>query len=258
MYDPRFAPAYPDRRLEQHATAHDYRRLRERLGLTHAVIVQPAAYGTDNRVTVDAIAALGAATTRGIAVLHPDASDALLDELHGGGIRGLRFSIHDPRTAAVSIDMLAPLARRIARLGWHVQLHMLAGQLVEHAATIDALQVPMVIDHMARLPQPSPASHAAFALGARWLAEGRAWVKLSGPYLDTRVGGPDYADATAIAREFVQRAPDRCVWGSDWPHPTERDKPDDARLLGLLAEWIPDEGVRRAVLADNPRRLYGF
>lgn len=260
IYDPRFPMAWPQLRGTPEASVAEYRRLQERIGTMRAVVVQPAAYGTDNAVTVDAVRQLGTANARGIAVLHPTATDAELEALHAGGIRGLRFSMHDPNTAVTSADMIEPLARRIAPLGWHAQIHMRADQIVEHAAILDRLPCPMVFDHMARLPQPDAIRHPAFAFVTGLMEAGRAWVKLSGPYLDTRVGSPRYADSTKVAREFVQRVPARLVWGSDWPHPTKKagEKPDDAAVLDKLDEWAPSPAVRDRILVDNPARLYRF
>jgi predicted TIM-barrel fold metal-dependent hydrolase len=116
----------------------------------------------------------------------------------------------------------------------------------------------MVFDHMGRLPQPVGLDHPAFAIIRRLIDKGRTWVKLSGAYLDTKVGPPTYADATAVARAFAAAAPERMVWGSDWPHPTEKDKPDDAALFDLLADWVPDAATRQRVLVSNPQTLYGF
>src|SRR4051812_43553250 len=123
IYDPRFPMAWPKLRPVDQASVAEYRLLQQRIGTQRAVVVQPAVYGTDNRVTLDAVAALGAANARGIAVLHPGVTDATLDALHEGGIRGIRFSLHDPATAVTSADMIAPLAARVAERGWHVQLH---------------------------------------------------------------------------------------------------------------------------------------
>lgn len=259
IYDPRLPMAWPQLRAAERASSAEYRLLQQRLGTTRAVVVQPAAYGTDNRVTLEAVAALGARSTRGIAVVHPGVSDAELQALHDGGIRGVRFSMHDPKTAITSPDMLAALGPRIAERGWHAQLHVRGEQVVELAELIGSLPCALVFDHMGRLPQPEGVHHAAFGLIARWVEAGRAWVKLSGAYLDTRIGSPRYPDATLVAREWVRIAPERCVWGSDWPHPTERDtKPDDAILLDLLQEWARDETTRRRILLDNPEKLYGF
>ena len=259
IYDPGFPMAFPHSRATANATAADYRRLQQRLGTRRAIVVQPAAYGTDNRVTVAAIEQLGRESARGIAVLHPGVSDAELRALDAAGIRGLRFTQHDPKTAVTTPEMIEPLAHRIHALGWHTQLHMRGEQLLELAGVVERLPGTLVIDHMGRAPQPEGIAHASFALVRRLLDTGRAWVKLSGPYLDTKVGAPGYADASAVARELLRIAPDRVVWGSDWPHPTERDaKPDDAVLFDLLREWCGDEAAFSRVLVQNPAALYGF
>ncbi len=258
IYDARF-PAAPGHSVMPQATVAEYRRLQARNGTTRAVVVQPRTSGTDNAVTVDAVAQLGIANARGVAVLHPTASDALLRELDAGGIRGLRISVHEPRLGVCTVDMIEPLAKRIEPLGWHVQLHMTADQLAENAALIGRLPCRIVIDHRARLPAGVGSGHPAFALVRRLLEAGRAWVKLSGPYLDSRTGGPAWADVAEGARALAAAAPERMLWGSDWPHPTEKDaKPDDAALLDVLADWVTDAATRRRILVDNPCDIYGF
>jgi predicted TIM-barrel fold metal-dependent hydrolase len=257
IYDPRFLAVGGPARLAENATVADYRRLQARTGTTRTVVVTPAAYRTDNRVTLDAIQVLGEDCTRGVAVVHPDVTDAELEAMDEGGVRGVRFTLFDPSTAVTRFDMVEPLAQRVAELGWHVQLHWRADQIVPHAGLLDRLPCTIVFDHMGRLPQPEGAGHAAFGIIARLLERGRTWVKLSGPYLDSK--GPAYADRQAVAAAYVRAAPDRLVWGSDWPHPTEKDtKPDDAILLDLLSDWAGDEVLRRKILVDNPSRLYGF
>jgi predicted TIM-barrel fold metal-dependent hydrolase len=210
-------------------------------------------------VTLAAVEELGHDRARGIAVVHPGVKDGELAALHSGGIRGLRFTQHDAKTAVTTPDMIEPLAQRVAEMGWHVQLHLRGEQLVEMAAMIERLPGTIVLDHMARMPQPEGIHHPAFRVAARLLDSGRGWVKLSGPYLDSKEGSPRYADTTRVARELVKLAPQRVVWGSDWPHPTERDvKPDDAILLDLVQEWAGDEASRKRILVDNPATLYGF
>jgi predicted TIM-barrel fold metal-dependent hydrolase len=237
-------------------TADNYRLLQSRLGTTRTVIIQPAAHKFDNRVTVQGIAALGPERTRGVAVLTPEVTDAELIALHAGGIRGIRFTLFNPKTAQTRFDWVEPLAARVNELGWHVQLHWRADQIVEHVAILDRLRCTIVMDHMARLPVPQAQSHEAFGIVARLLAQGHTWVKLSGPYLDDEA--PDYASRAAVVRAFCRTAPDRLVWGSDWPHPTESTKPDDAHLLDRLGEWVDDTVLRNRILVDNAAALYGF
>ncbi|MGZ5083753.1 MAG: amidohydrolase family protein, partial [Usitatibacter sp.] len=259
IYDPRFKMKWPNLRAVTDASVAEYQLLQKRLGVTRAVVVQPAAYGTDNDVTLDAIARLGPDKARGVAVLHPTVTDTQLVAMNKAGIRGLRFSQHEPRTAVTSPDMIEPLAHRAHRLGWHVQLHLRGDQIVEMAPLIERLPGTVVFDHMARLPQPEGTRHAALGIVKRLIDKGSTWVKLSGPYLDTKIGAPRYADLKAVGRAFLQHAPQRCVWGSDWPHPTEpHTKPDDAVLFDLFQEWALDEATRHKVLVTNPAQLYGF
>jgi D-galactarolactone isomerase len=263
IYDgDRFPPARPgpQSRMQSNATVADYRLLQKRNGTVRTVIVTPAAYVTDNRVTLDGIEQLGAANTRGVAVVHPTVTDAELKTLADGGIRGIRFTVFDPRSAAVSIDMIEPLGKRVADLGWHIQIHMRADQIVENTALLEGLPTPVVFDHLGRLPQPAPLEHAAFGVIRRMIDKGRTWMKLSGAYMDTNSGAPAYADKTAVAQAYIKAAPERVVWGSDWPHPTEKadDKPNDATLFDLLTEWAPDAAQRERILVTNPEALYGF
>jgi predicted TIM-barrel fold metal-dependent hydrolase len=259
IYDRRFAMKWPNLRPVTDASVAEYRLLQQRLGTTRAVVVQPAAYGTDNEVTLDAVAQLGLENARGVAVVHPTVTDTELVAMNKGGIRGLRFTLHEPRTAVTSVEMIEPLAHRAHRLGWHVQLHLRAEQIVHWADIIEKLPGTIVFDHMARLPQPQGPRHPALAIVKRLIDKGSTWVKLSGPYLETQVGPPRYADIKSVARALVEYAPERCVWGSDWPHPTEpHTKPDDAVLFDLVQEWTLDEATRTRILVSNPAALYGF
>ncbi|MCZ2495908.1 amidohydrolase family protein [Xylophilus sp. Kf1] len=255
VYDRRFASIGDPARALAEATAGDYRKLQQRLGTGRAVVVTPTVYGTDNAVTLDAIEQLGRTRTRGVAVLHPEVSDATLHTLDAGGVRGIRFTLFDPTTSVTRFDMVEPLARRITPFGWHVQLHWRADQIVEHAALLARLPCTMVFDHMARLPHPEGATHAAFGIVAGLVDAGRAWVKLSGGYLDP--GRPD--SRAGVVKAWVRHAPQRLVWGSDWPHPTEKTtKPDDAALLDEWAGRVGDAALCRRILVDNAAELYGF
>jgi len=259
IYDPARFPMPPSQRVAPtNATVAEYRLLQRRTGTTRVIIVQPRNYAIDNRVTVDAIKQL-APNARGVAVLHPTVTDAELKALNDSGIRGIRFSLGDPATAAVTPEMIEPLARRVADLGWHLQFNVTGQQIVELADVLRRLPTPMVFDHLAN-PGPSGVDHPSHAIVRGLIDRGRTWVKLSGAYSNSR-GGPPYADATRIAQTFVRAAPERLVWGSDWPHPGVvpiADKPDDALLFDLLAEWAPNEATRNRILVQNPETLYGF
>ena len=135
---------------------------------------------------------------------------------------------------------------------------MRGDQIVENADLLQRLPTQVVFDHMGRLPQPAPLDHAAYKVIRAMLDKGRTWMKLSGAYMDTNSGAPAYADKRAVAEAYLKAAPERMVWGSDWPHPTERDKPNDATLFDLLTEWAPDAALRQRILVTNPEALYGF
>ncbi|MGE8476317.1 MAG: amidohydrolase family protein, partial [Paraburkholderia hospita] len=141
-----------------------YREVQARIGTQRVVIVTPRIYGTDNAVTLDAIRQFGIANARGVAVVRPDVTDAERETLHAGGIRGIRFTLYTPANAVVGFDMVEPLATRVAELGWHVQLHWTAAQIVEHEALLARLPSTIVFDHCARLPLPDGAAHAAFPI----------------------------------------------------------------------------------------------
>jgi predicted TIM-barrel fold metal-dependent hydrolase len=257
IYDSRF-PVAPNAKLRPgDATADDYRRLQKRLGTTRNVVVNPSTYGTDNSCTLDAMAKIGA-RARGVAVVDTGVTDAELKRLHDLGIRGIRFNL--VQSGATTIDMLEPLSKRVDDLGWHVQIHMLGDAIVENADLFQRLPSPIVFDHMARIPQPAGVDHPAFALVLKMLDHGRTWVKLSGAYMETKVGPPGFADVSKVARAYVKAAPERMVWASDWPHPTEKadSKPDDAILFDRLPDWALDDTIRNRILVDNPAALYGF
>ena len=232
-------------------------RCSRKLGVERHVVVQPSTYGTDNRCLLDALAQFGQ-SARGIATVPVSVTDGELAGLHEMGVRGLRFNLE--YLVGVTVSMMEPLSKRIAPLGWHIQVNATAAQLLAHRHLLANLSSPLVIDHMGQIPQPGGAEHAAFRMVEALLTNGRTWVKLSGPYLVSRSGAPVYADAGMVALRFAQLAADRMLWGSDWPHPTQAadNKPDAARLLDDLTLWIPDESTRHRILVENPARLYGF
>lgn len=254
------------------ASLADYQRVRDRLGLARTVFVQPSVYGEDNRRLLDAMAQLGA-TARAVVVVGADVTMAELQALDAAGARGVRLNLQsvglaDPGRLTAA---LRPLAARIAELGWHIQLFMAPGLLPALASAAAELPVPLVVDHMGLLPASSFQHHPGWSAMCRLLEGGQTWVKLSGAYrVNDGVDG-DYAMVTPLARALLQAAPERMLWGSDWPHTPRHDQQptaagtvtpfrglDTGALLDLLADWAPDQALRQAVLSDNPARLYRF
>ena len=255
IYDAKY-PVDPKATLRPaDALVEDYRALQKRIGTTRNVIVQPSTYGIDNRPTLDALAAMGP-TARAVVVVNDTVTDAELQRMHAMGARGIRFNL--AQAGATTPEMIAaPVgAGERARLAHPDQ--RAAGQ--DHGG--DADPGAGGVAHRVRSPGPHPAARrgkrSAFPKVLALIDKGRTWVKLSGAYADTKVGPPSYSDSSAVARAYAKAAPERCVWGSDWPHPTEKDKPDDALLFDLLTDWVPDEKVRHRVLVENPAALYQF
>jgi predicted TIM-barrel fold metal-dependent hydrolase len=256
IYDSRF-PFVANATLKPpDAHVQDYRLLQKRLGTTRTVVVQPSSYGTDNRCTLDAVEQLGA-TARAIAVVNANVTDTELKRLGAAGVRGIRFNL--VQAGATTVDMVEPLSKRVNDLGWHIQIHMLGDQIVEIKELLQRVPCPIVFDHMGRIPASASISHPAFGVISKLIEKGRTWVKLSSAYQDSKVGAPSYADMMGLAQAYVKAAPERMLWGSDWPHPTVKGaKPDDALLLDLLTDWAPEERTRRRILVENPETLYGF
>ncbi|HLK80675.1 MAG TPA: amidohydrolase family protein [Xanthobacteraceae bacterium] len=241
------------------ASVADYRLLQKRIGTSRNVIVQPSTYGVYNDGLIEALNECGP-TARGVAVVNTSVTDDELKRLQAAGVRGVRFNLATPG-GATTMAMLEPVAKRIAPMGWHVQFNMSADMTLAAKDVLSRLPCEIVFDHLAHIPQPAGPNHPAFAAVVDLMQKGKAWVKLSGAYQDTKVGPPTYADTIPLAQAYVKAAPERLVWGSDWPHPSEQSKPalpDDAVLFDLLAQWAPDEAVRNRILVDNPAKLYGF
>lgn len=259
LYDAR-VPTVPGATLcPPDASMDDYRRVQQRMGTTRAVQVTPSTYGTNNTLLLEGLQQLGDAG-RGVAVIAGDEPDDVLQALHRARVRGARINlsvsaIHDPAS-------IATIARRIAPLGWHLQLLMPVAQLLALAPQLPDLQVDLVFDHFGRIVPGDDECHAAHDLLLRLLASRRAWIKLSGGYLVSPLKHIDDPALDALAKRFIDAAPDRVLWGSDWPHATasagHSAMPDDARQIDRLAQWAGSTARLQQILVTNPERLYGF
>ena len=252
-------PKFPNdgKAAAQIGTVEMYRKVIDPLGLTRAVFVNAKPFGTDNAVILDGIQQFGKENARGIAVVNKSVTDKALEEMNEGGIRGLRFSVWNPANAVVSFDDCFPLSERVKDMGWNMQLHMGAKQLVEYADIIRRIKCKIVIDHMGRLDPKLGVKDPAWKFMQEMIEKGNTWVKLSGPYLNTVAGEP-WDDATETAIAIAEFAPERVVWGSDFPHTTEKVKPDEAVLTEMIAKWLPTEKMRELALVKNPEEVYGF
>ena len=230
--------------------------LHEFLGIEHCVIVHTAAHGHDLAATADALAAKGGAY-RGVALVPTSISAAELKKLDEAGFRGARFHYMKHVGPAEPIDEVIGLGKRLADIGWHLQIHMAPEMIAELSPALRRSPVKVVIDHMGRIDASLGLDQPAFRALRALLDDPNVWVKVSGADRSTRQG-PPYADAVPFARTLVADNGDRCVWGLDWPHPNHQGPvPDDGALVDLLAEIAPGPALQ-AVLVDNPQRLYGF
>jgi len=236
-------------------TLDDYLAMLRATGFARGVIVQTGLYGTENRFLIDALKA-HPNKLRGIALIGEDVTDRALRDLTDAGVRGFRVN----RTArtGLAFDVARRLAARVKDLGWHVQFLLDVEDHPDLDTMLGGFATEVVIDHMGR-PDPAKGVNApGFQALIRLLKSGRGWAKLSAPYRTSRLE-PPYDDITPFAHALVAVAPERLVWGSDWPHVLlDTTMPNDGDLVDRIAVWAPDEAVRKRILVDNPERLYGF
>jgi len=242
----------PDAPLER------FRELQSILGLERAVLVNASCHGTDNRVIVDAIAQSGG-RYRGVANADDSFAAKDYETLHAAGFRGVRFNFVKHLGGMPDMGEFHRVIERIRPFGWHVDLHFDAGDLVEHAELLRTLPVPFLIDHMGRVPTKAGLGQEPF----RQLLElartnRRCWIKVSGAERISS-SGPPFTDAVPFAQALIEAAPERILWGTDWPHPNiAKHMPNDGDLVDLIPLYMPDPARQRLVLVDNPHRLYGF
>lgn len=246
-------PAYtPDDAPKERLAA-----LHELLGVSRTVFVQASCHGFDNSAMLDAIAH-APERSRGVAQIELDSSDEYIARLHEAGIRGARFNFMtriSPMPDTAAIDRLLA---RIDRFGWHAVLHFDSNLIPALTPWMRGLEMPFVIDHMGRLLAGDTDGPYHQALVELMASCPNAWVKISGADRGS-AAGPPFADMVPIARSLVEAAPDRTLWGTDWPHPVlSGPMPDDGQLVDLIADFVPDAATRQKVLVDNPARLYGF
>jgi predicted TIM-barrel fold metal-dependent hydrolase len=235
------------------------------LGIQRAVVVQPSVHGLDNSATLDAVKS-SAGRFRGVARMDDKTPPGELRRLNDGGIRGVRFNLLDRPRGNVMPDVLDRCVENIVELGWSVDLHIDMKNLIEQEKRIRAMPVPVVIDHIARVKPAEGLNQPGFQLLLDLLKLGHIWVKVSGAdkicatTVHTYFGLP-FVEVAPFARAVIAAAPDRVIWGTDWPHSNNfapGHTPNDGDLLDLLALFAPDEPMRKKILVDNPAALYGF
>jgi predicted TIM-barrel fold metal-dependent hydrolase len=239
------------------APLEDLRRRHDLLGLDRAVIVQSACHGRDHAVLLDALAR-GAGRYRGVALVGPDTPGDEVARLHAAGVRGARVHDTPHLGAAPSDDDVRRLTELVGPHGWHVALHVVGAGIVERADLVRSLLFPVVVDHMARVDLRDGLDSRAVRTLRDLLDTGRVWVKLSGADR-LATAPPDMGDAADLAALLAAHAPERVLWGTDFPHPnTHGFVPDDGDVLDLLERVVPGADARRRLLVENPAACFGF
>jgi 2-pyrone-4,6-dicarboxylate lactonase len=236
-------------------TLAQYRRLMPQVGIERFVLVQPSYYGTDNSCLLDALIDVGD-LARGVVMVEPDISDAELNRFHRCGVRAVRLDLfkraREPLTAIKSYIMEA--AARVGPLDWHLQFYAPGYVVRDLIPFLRTLQIDFVIDHMGYMLEEDGLRSEDFSALLDLLSSGHCYLKLSGAYRIAKHKGYEFVEP--VAKAIVERAPERAVWGSDWPHISYPDR-DTGELVSLLERWAPSESARRKILVDNPKRLFG-
>jgi len=250
-------PVLPGSHFRPHACPlDDYVRMLRTIGCDCAVLVQPSVYGTDNSYVADAIRR-SPLPMRGVAVVDEHVTDRELEALHEQGFRGIRINTASA-TPGLELAHAPRLAERIRHLGWHLQFFVDLKTQGDAIEVLRRLPVNVVIDHFGKVDAAQGCGAGPFKALLELMAHDHCWTKLTGPYFLSKTG-PRFADVPPLAQALAGMAPDRLVWGTDWPHPSAHEQmPDDGPLVDLLDAWVPDDTARRRILVENPRRLYGF
>jgi predicted TIM-barrel fold metal-dependent hydrolase len=232
-------------------------RLHGILGIERAVIVHASCHGSDMRVTLDGIARSNG-RYRGTAIIDESYGDREFKKMQDGGIRGVRFNFVKHLGGRPDMAFFQRTVARVKEMGWHLILHLDATDLVEFDAMFKKIPVPMVIDHMGRVKAADGLDQPPFKVLLEWMKNERFWVKVCGPERVSSMG-PPFTDAVPFARKLIEAAPERILWGTDWPHPNVgRHMPNDGALMDLFAQMAPTPELQKKILVDNPARLYGF
>ncbi|TCP96920.1 putative TIM-barrel fold metal-dependent hydrolase [Cricetibacter osteomyelitidis] len=255
IFNRAFPYAPDDDRNLPNATVQDYIALQQHLGCSKHIIVQPSSYGVDNNCLLNALQQ-GGEQCRGEAVIDNSFSDQQLTDLAERGIVGIRFNFGAGNYA--DVNSLCSLADRVLDYNWHIQLHAPADFLLEIVPHLMKIKNNLVFDHFARIPQPQGVNHPMWKHLVALLEKGKTWVKLSALYHNSKT--TDFSDMEQITKALVQLAPERLLWGTDWPHPNlisaNKPMPDDKYCLAKIYEWLDNDAIRQQVFVNNPDTLF--
>ncbi len=233
-------------------------RLHQALGLERGVAVQVSVHGKDNSAMLDALAR-SQGRYRGVAMVDDETTEAELEAMHQAGVRGARFNFVKFLGGPPHLSVFRRVVDRVKELGWHVDIHASGEDLTTHETLFRSISAPLLMEYWGHVDVAQGPEHKPFQLLIHMIKEYGWWSKIgNGDRLS--VTGRPYADTIPFARAVIEAAPDRAIWGTDWPHPkyAEGPMPNDGDLMDLLYDYTPDETVRHKVLVDNPAALYGF
>lgn len=231
--------------------------LHERLGVERAVIVQASCHGTDNSAMMDAIAH-SKGQYRGVCIANSSFSEEDFADLHASGVRGVRFNFVAHLGGAPDLEDMKSVLERVKPLGWHLVIHVNAEDIISYEDFFSQFDMPIIVDHMGRIPTEGGTQQKAFQILLEFMQRENWWAKICG---SERISseGPPFHDAIPFAKQLLVTAPDRILWGTDWPHPNiKKWMPNDGDLVDLVPLFALDEVLQQKVLVDNPARLYGF
>jgi predicted TIM-barrel fold metal-dependent hydrolase len=249
-------PYAKDRPYEAHDSPKEkLAALHQHLGLQRAILVQASIHGTDNSALVDALTSSRGAW-RGVAMVAKNITQIDLQRLNAAGVRGVRYNFVKHLGETTPLETVESMIQRIAPIGWHLELHLDADNIIEMREFLRKLTIPFIIDHMGRVQGRLGPEQPAFRQLLELMKDNpRAWVKISGAERVSAAGKP-FTDAIPFAQALVKAAPDRVLWGTDFPHPNVKVMPNDGELVDLFAKMVEDDATRQKILVENPTRLY--
>ncbi len=244
------------------STLADLKHLHDTLGLDRVVFTQPSIYGTDNSAILDGINNLNGAISnraRGVVAVSLDVTDEELADFDAQGIRGIRLNTDNKGGMPIGLDQIAQIAERIDGLNWHLEFLFPGQDILDLMPIFTSLKVPMSIGHFAYQPATAGIEAPGFQSLLELMRQGNTWMKISGANRVSQTDLPPYDDVKPMAQALIEVAPDRIMWGTDWPHPNKYEvNPNDGDLVNAFGEWVTDEGLRRKIMVDTPASLYRF
>ncbi len=240
----------------------DLEHLHDTLGISRVVLTQPSVYGVDNSAIMDGVAALNAGSpdrARAVIACSLDISDQELADFDAKGVRGVRLNTDNKGGMPFGMDQIPELATRIAPFGWHVEFLFPGRDILDLMPAFEALTVPMSIAHFAYQPATAGVSAPGFQALVDLVRAGNTWIKISGANRVSETDLPPYDDVKPMAQALIEAAPDRIVWGTDWPHPNKYEaNPNDGDLVNAFGDWVTDDGLRQKIMVDTPAAFYRF